>query len=60
MYFLGALDLEAEYLDSSNFKLLLEKEINMRDKNNNAALMCLCRRNAHLLNNNIFNAMLKQ
>ena len=31
MNFLSAQGLEVEYLDSSNFKLLLEKEIDMRD-----------------------------
>jgi len=42
MKFLSAYELKAEYLDSGNFELLLESEINLRDNYNNTALMFLC------------------
>jgi len=60
MIFYSSSNLKIEHFENNNFKLLYEKEINVRDKYNNTFLMYLCLRNPNLLNHNIFTTMFKQ
>ena len=42
MNILSTSRLKAECFDNGSFELLLEREINVRDRDNKTALMCLC------------------
>jgi len=59
MQFLGTSELKADFLESNNFKQLLEREINICDSGNNTTLMYLCYHNSHLLNHKAFATMFK-
>ena len=50
-------ELKVEYIDSNNFKLLFEKEINIRDLNNNTTLMIMFMNNPNLLDHDVLTTM---
>ena len=60
MKFLSAYGIKAEYFDSNNFKILLEKEINMRNWKNSATPTYLCGNHPHLLDHDMFTTMFEQ
>ena len=57
MRFYSSSNLKIEHFENNNFKMLLDKEINIHDKYNNTFLMYLCQSNPNLLNHDIFTTM---
>ena len=59
-HLLSALGFKAEYLENRNFKMLLEREINLRDNYNDTVLMYLYTNFPNLLNYSVFTTLITQ